>query len=99
MNVETSLQRLSSLCFDHFIFFAGLPLVAAALSLYYLCSFRHKPPEDKWPFSLQFPCWAKPSNYSTAIFIAPAEQSLQAGLSVYDSLKAFESQPFYDFIK
>lgn len=102
MNVETSFATtLIFSVFDHFyLFIAGMLLIAAALSLYYLCSFRHKPPEGKMTFLIRIPLLGQTFKLFNSYFLSlQLSNLLQAGLSVYDSLKAFESQPFLSFHK
>lgn len=96
------MQRLSSFMFSiTFIFFSrDCRWLPQALSLYYLCSFRHKPPEDKMAFLITIPLLGQTFKLFNSYFLSlQLSNLLQAGLSVYDSLKAFESQPFLRFHK
>ncbi|QHZ47650.1 competence type IV pilus assembly protein ComGB [Bacillus sp. NSP9.1] len=100
MNIErTFLTSFIFLFFDSFTWlFILMLLLVAVLAVYYVCRFRHKPPEARMLLFIKIPLLGRILKlFNSYFFSLQLSNLLKSGLSIYESLKAFESQPFLPF--
>ena len=102
MNIETSfLTSFIFLFFDSLpLFFMCILIIAVVLLTYYVSIFRKKAPEEKMALLVKIPLAGRILKLFNSYFLSlQLSNLLTSGLSVYDSLKAFESQPFLPFFQ
>lgn len=102
MNMETPfLTSFIFLFFESFsLLFLCILAAAAVFWAYYLYAFRQKPPEDKMALLIRIPLAGRILKLFNSYFLSlQLSNLLTSGLSIYDSLKAFESQPFLPFFQ
>lgn len=100
MNIETPFLTASILSlFDSFTFlFILMLLMFMAAAAYYLFRLRKQSPESRMLFFIRIPLLGRILKLFNSYFLSlQLSNLLKSGLSIYESLKAFESQPFLPF--
>ncbi|MDA7026957.1 competence type IV pilus assembly protein ComGB [Bacillus sp. CLL-7-23] len=100
MNVKTSfLTSFIFIFFDSFsIIFMLMVVSAIGMLVFYWYGFRKKSFEDQMAFLIRMPLIGRSVKLFNSYFLSlQLSNLLKSGMSIYDSLKAFENQPFIPF--